>query len=266
MNIMQSVNSATNMLRGIGKALSMHKPELKVGFGIAGNVASLFWMYKKAPEIKEGIEEKDYVKAIKAASGPVSLSVASNVSIGSGFKDIKADLNTAATAAAMYDTMLTQRMNAEKEVLTKGKQQEVDHQIAKDIADKVSDSSYPIIDTGLGDSLIFDPLSKRLIRSDIGQLNDIFYELGTAVCCGERVYMDEFWSSIPNVLVTGYEHIAGFDLEKGIPSLRIEPVDRGPNAEIMHVMLWKNVVYFTNDDSYKLDGRYLDAPSNFIWQ
>ena len=246
MNIMKSVNDASKVLKTFGKTLSDHRPELKVGFGIAGNFLALFWMYKKAPEIKEGLEEKDYLKAAKAASAPVLTAIGSNVSIGSGFIDIKKDLNTAATAYAITDTMLQQRMTAEKEVLTKGKQQDVEHQIAKDIVETEGDleSKYPIFLTGQGNSLIYDPLSRRLFRGDIARVYDAFMPIAAAVTAGDRGYMDEFWSTFPGIPVIGYEHFAGFDIEKGIPELRLEPVDRGPNSEILHVMMWKNVAYF----------------------
>ena len=269
MNIMNSVNSATKILKAIGRAAQLHKPEIKVSFGIAGNIMAMYWMYKKAPDIKEGLEEKDYVKVAKAASGPVLTSIGSNLSIVSGVKDIRKDLDTAATAYAAYESMLSQRIAAEEKVLKKGKQQEIDHEIAKDIASTVSvdGSKYPIIETGMGNSLIYDPLSQRLFRADIAKIYDIFYEIGTAVSMGERVFMDDFWSSVSNIQPNGYEHSSGFDIECGVPNLTLEPVDRGPNTEILNVMLWKNVAYFTNSGIMeRIDRRYLDyATSTCPW-
>lgn len=262
MSIVKSLNAASGVLKRFGEFIGKHKPDTKVAVGIIGNAYAMYLVYKKAPEIKEGLEKKDYISVAKAAAAPVLTKVCADGLTISAVKDFHNDINAARTVASAAEAMNSLRVAAENEVLTKSKVQEVDHQIAKDISDHFDEGKYPIIDTGRGKSLIYDPLSQRLIRDDISKLYDNFYEIEKAVCCGERIFMNEFWDMVPKVPIQGLEYFSGFDLELGIPSMSIQVVDRGPNSEKFHVMVWKNVGYFLEDRTARIDRGYLGYDAN----
>lgn len=267
MNILKSVKNASKILKTVGEYARKHKPDTKIFAGIIGNAYAMYLTYKKAPEIKEGLENKDYIRVAKAVAAPVAVKVCSDGATLSAVKDFHNDISAAQAIASAADTMNSLRVAAENEVLTKGKVNEVDHQIAKDISAKIDEKRYPIIETGLGSTLIYDPVSQRLIRADIAKLYDIFKCcVSDAVACGERIFMADFWSDVPKIPIIAYEHYMGFDDQVGIPGMKIEAIDRGPETEKMHVMLWKNVACFIGNDAARIDRRYLENdPRNTFW-
>ena len=263
MNISKSIKSATDILKSFGRFMQKHKPDTKIFVGIAGNAYAMYLTYKKAPEIKEGLEKKDYIQVAKAVAAPIAAKVCSDGMTISAVKDFHNDINAAQAIAASADMLNSVRVAAENEVLAKGKVQEIDHQIAKDISDKIDEKKYPIIETGLGNTLIYDPVSQRLFRADIAKLYDIFKGcVSDPVMCGERIFVYEFWSEVPKIPIIAYEHFIGFDIQAGVPGMKIEAVDRGPEAEKMHVMIWKNLAYFLDDSFARIDRRYLENDAN----
>lgn len=184
-----------------GKAWGKKKsPEILLGVGIAGMVASTIWAVKATPKAMLLLEEKDEevdfqsmkkTKQIvevgkttwKVYVGPAILTMASiacligSNRIAAGRSAAYAALYaTASSGAKVLEDKIAEHLGTEKFEDVKSA---ADKEIVEAKAASIDDSL--VVDTGKGNTLFYDKLSGQLFYSDIEHVKTKLNELGATI-------------------------------------------------------------------------------------
>lgn len=169
-----------------------HNPEIMVGLGVAGMITSTALAVKATPKAIQLIEDKkaelgvtyltrkeiaeatwkQYVPAVGVGAASIACIVLGTT------KNIKRNTALAAVYAISENTLKEYRTKT-KEIVGEEKAREIDTEVSKSIARSRSaehpviietrDSEY-VINTGNGDTLIYDTFSGRYFRSSVNAI------------------------------------------------------------------------------------------------
>ena len=211
------------LINKITNGLKQHSPELLISAGIAGMATSTVLAVAATPKALQLMEDKKaelgvtYLtkkESIQAGWKPyipsIGLTIASATCIALGTSQSLKKNTALATMYALSETTLKEYQRKTVELVGEEKAKEIDREVAKarvrqqPIFVENSDSEY-VINTGEGDTLIYDTLSGRYFRSSknavdravnhvnkqlrneyIMTANDFYNELGipTVGACG----------------------------------------------------------------------------------
>ena len=235
-------NSIKMFAKNIGLSLQKSSPELLVGLGIAGMVATVVLAVKATPKAAELVEEEkkrqneklfeeakekgepnciqvtelkpaDTVKAAWKCYIPTAISGAISISCIIGGISLKASRYAAlATAYTISETKLKDYQEKVVETFGEKKEQEVRDAIAQDKVRKNPPIQQDVILTNKGNTLCYDANTGRYFRSSIEKIKDAEINLN-------RRLMDEMYISLNE-----------FYYELGLPTVKLGD-DLGWNIE-----------------------------------
>lgn len=171
--------SVSKFIESTRATLSKHSPEILMGFGIAGMVATTVLAVKATPKalvlIEEAACEKqdnltpvEVVKATWKCYIPAAVTCVASTACLIGSCSVSMRRNAALTAAyKLSDTALTEYREQVIESIGEKKEQTIQEKVNQKQIDNTPVEQDNVINTGRGNTLFLDPLSQRYFRSDL---------------------------------------------------------------------------------------------------
>ena len=223
-------SNLSQITKRVRNTLSEYSPEILIGIGISGMVATTFMAVKATPkalsimaEIKENHAEdtmkkamtKEIVKRVVPIYIPATITGAMSIACIIGASSVNARRNAAlATAYTLSDAALREYKDKVVETLGERKEEVIRDAIAKDKIDKDPVSNKEVIITGKGDTLCYDTMCKRYFRSDIDKLRKIENDLNRRMRDEMYISLNEFYYEVGlDDIAIGYEF--GWNIDRG---------------------------------------------------
>ena len=195
--------SMKTFLRNVKMSATKHRPEILIGFGIAGFVTTAVLAVKATPKAMKLIAEAEDKKfdnghgadlttteIIKTAWKPyvpAAITCVASIACVIGANSVNARRNAAlATAYQLSTAALSEYKNKVVETIGEKKEQIVREKISKDRVTQNPVSNNAVYITDKGESLFLEPISKRYFKSDIELIRGVVNTLN------ERLYSDPF--------------------------------------------------------------------------
>ena len=204
-------HSLTNLIKSFGSELSKHSPELLIGIGISGMIATtvlavratpkaIHLIQKKAKEEKcapEEIDNLDKVKLCWKCYIPAAITGVTSAACIIGANSVNARRNAALAAAyTLSDSAFREYKDKVIETIGEEKEQIVRDKVAKERIDKNPDVKSEIIMTDRGDTLCYDTLSGRYFYSDPYTIKQAVNELNETMLNDMYVSVNEFYDEL----------------------------------------------------------------------
>ena len=171
--------SVQKLIADARTAITKHSPEILMGFGIAGMVATTVLAVGATPKalrcIEDATEEKgddlspmEIVKATWKCYIPAAATCA--VATGCLIGSCSVSMRRNAALAAAYKlsaTALDEYHEQVVETIGEKKEKDIRDKVAQKQIDKTPVDEHNILNTGRGNTLFLDPLSQRYFRSDL---------------------------------------------------------------------------------------------------
>lgn len=205
--------SLSQFARDMRMSLSKHSPEILIGFGIAGMIATTVLAVKATPKALYLIDKKkqeldvDSLTAVETVKTtwkcyvPAAVTSVASIACLISSNSVNAKRNAAlATAYKLSETAFAEYRD--KTIETIGEKKE------KTIRDKVSEKQIKenpvnkpeIIVTGKGQTLCFDPFSHRYFYSSLDKINrainKLNHDIVTSPFSNDGVTLNDFYSEI----------------------------------------------------------------------
>ena len=161
-------------------AISKHSPEILMGFGIAGMVATTVLAVRATPKALRCIEEEkeelgtdiltplETVKATWKCYIPAAVTCVAATGCLIGSCSVSTRRHAAlATAYKLSETALDEYREQVIETIGEKKEQTIQEKVNQKQIDKTPVDEHNILSTGRGNTLFLDPLSQRYFRSDL---------------------------------------------------------------------------------------------------
>lgn len=237
-------NSIKMFAKNIGLSLQKSSPELLVGLGIAGMVATVVLAVKATPKAAELVEEEkkrqneklleeakekgepnciqvtelkpaDTVKAAWKCYIPTAISGAISISCIIGGISLKASRYAAlATAYTISETKLKDYQEKVVETFGEKKEQEVRDAIAQDKVRKNPPIQQDVILTNKGNTLCYDANTGRYFRSSIEKIKDAEINLNRRLMDEMYISLNEFYYELGLPVVKLGDDL-GWNIEDG---------------------------------------------------
>lgn len=199
----------SDMTKSVRTTLSKHSPEILVGIGISGMVATTILAVRATPKalvlIEEAKREKESdsltpVETIQAAWKcyiPAAVTGMASIACIIGSNSVNAKRSAAlATAYTLSENALREYKDKVVETIGEKKEKEVRNAIAKDKIEKNPVSSNEVILTKKGDTLCYDVLSGRYFKSDIEKLKRCMNEINRQILNDGSASLNDFYYEI----------------------------------------------------------------------
>lgn len=199
----------SDMAKSVRTTLSKHSPEILVGIGISGMVATTILAVRATPKalilIEEAKREKESdsltpVETIQAAWKcyiPAAVTGMASIACIIGSNSVNAKRSAAlATAYTLSENALREYKDKVVETIGEKKEKEVRNAIAKDKIEKNPVSSNEVILTKKGDTLCYDVLSGRYFKSDIEKLKRCMNEINRQILNDGSASLNDFYYEI----------------------------------------------------------------------
>lgn len=199
----------SDMAKSVRTILSKHSPEILVGIGISGMVATTILAVRATPKalvlIEEAKREKESdsltpVETIQAAWKcyiPAAVTGMASIACIIGSNSVNAKRSAAlATAYTLSENALREYKDKVVETIGEKKEKEVRNAIAKDKIEKNPVSSKEVILTKKGDTLCYDVLSGRYFKSDIEKLKRCMNEINRQILNDGSASLNDFYYEI----------------------------------------------------------------------
>lgn len=199
----------SDMAKSVRTTLSKHSPEILVGIGISGMVATTILAVRATPKalvlIEEAKREKESdsltpVETIQAAWKcyiPAAVTGMASIACIIGSNSVNAKRSAAlATAYTLSENALREYKDKVVETIGEKKEKEVRNAIAKDKIEKNPVSSNEVILTKKGDTLCYDALSGRYFKSDIEKLKRCMNEINRQILNDGSASLNDFYYEI----------------------------------------------------------------------
>lgn len=221
----------SKILSSIRTSAAKHSPEILMGIGIAGMVATSVMAVRATPKALRLIEDKkaktkeekltpiETVKITWICYLPAVITGGVSIACLIGANSVNARRNAAlATAYTLSESALKEYQEKVVETIGEKKEQSVRDAIAKDKMEKNPVTNHEIIITNKGNTLCFDVVSGRYFKSDIEKLKKAVNELNRRMRDEMYISLNEFYYEI------GLNGISiGDDLGWNIDNGYIEP-------------------------------------------
>lgn len=239
----------SKIARDVRLSLTKHSPEILIGIGVTGMIATTVMAVRATPKALRLVEEKkqelevdsltpvETVKATWKCYIPAAVTGVTSIACIIGSNSVNAKRNAAlATAYKLSETAFSEYRDKAVEVIGEKKE--------KTIRDKVSEKQIKdnpvnktdIIVTGKGQTLCFDPFSHRYFYSNLEKINraanKLNYKINTSPFFNDGVTLNDFYDEI-GIPRTETGDSLGWTLDTGLieiyPSAQI--VDEGEDHE-----------------------------------
>lgn len=204
-------NSLAKLAKDFGKSLSKHSPEILVGLGISGMVATTILAVRATPKAIKLIEQKadeegclpseikvtEKVKLCWKCYIPAAISGVTSVACIIGANSVNARRNAALAAAyTLSDSALHEYRDAVVDTIGEEKEKIVHEKVAKKHLEKNPDTNADVIVTERGDTLCYDSLSGRYFYSDPESIREAVNDLNECMLNDIYVSLNEFYDNL----------------------------------------------------------------------
>ena len=182
-----------------------HATKLLAGLAIGSEAAALYLTAKEAPVVKEKLDamppdatKMDKFKvAAKGYAPAAAAAVLSVVSIGLGVTVGEHQKTMLAVAGSAYQTAAAKYQEALMKKGGKEEVEKVERELAEEkVTHQTPNEKLPIIATGKGDELIFDPLSGRLFTSSWDEVEKASIRLNKQIFGSIWVSVNEWYAEL----------------------------------------------------------------------
>ena len=204
-------HSLANVAKGIGSVLSKHSPEILVGAGISGMIATTILAVRATPKAIRLIEDKAFeegcrpseikktekVKLCWKCYIPAAITGVTSIACVIGAQSVNARRNAALAAAyALSDSTLREYREKVVETIGEEKEKIVRDKIAEERIKKNPDTNAEVISTDRGDTLCYDTLSGRYFYSDPESIRQAVNDLNETMLNDMYVSLNEFYDNL----------------------------------------------------------------------
>lgn len=199
----------SKILLSIRTSAAKHSPEILMGIGIAGMVATSVMAVRATPKALRLIEDKkaetneekltpiETVKTTWTCYLPAVITGGVSVACLIGANSVNTRRNAAlATAYTLSESALKEYQEKVVETIGEKKEQSVRDAIAKDKLEQNPVTNREVIITDKGDTLCFDAISGRYFKSDIEKLKKAVNELNRRMRDEMYISLNEFYYEI----------------------------------------------------------------------
>lgn len=199
----------SKILSSIRTSAAKHSPEILMGIGIAGMVATSVMAVRATPKALRLIEDKkaetneekltpiETVKTTWKCYLPAVITGGVSVACLIGANSVNTRRNAAlATAYTLSESALKEYQEKVVETIGEKKEQSVRDAIAKDKLEQNPVTNHEVIITDKGDTLCFDAVSGRYFKSDIEKLKKAVNELNRRMRDEMYISLNEFYYEI----------------------------------------------------------------------
>lgn len=199
----------SKILSSIRTSAAKHSPEILMGIGIAGMVATSVMAVRATPKALRLIEDKkaetneekltpiETVKTTWKCYLPAVITGGVSVACLIGANSVNTRRNAAlATAYTLSESALKEYQEKVVETIGEKKEQSVRDAIAKDKLEQNPVTNREVIITDKGDTLCFDAVSGRYFKSDIEKLKKAVNELNRRMRDEMYISLNEFYYEI----------------------------------------------------------------------
>lgn len=233
----------SNVFRGVARSVKKHSPEILTGIGIAGMIATTVTAVSATPKAlrlidQKEIEEKRRLKPVEVVKTtwkcyiPSAVTGVMSVACLIGASSVNLRRNAALTAAyTLSETALKEYQDKTVEVVGEKKEQEIRDAVATEqLRNSPTIRPEEIIDTGLGKTLFFDPLSGRKFWSDVEVIRKAENDLNRRMRDEVNLSLNEFYVGLglPEVDPSVGDSL-GWDIDKGYIELAYSWIVDPPN-------------------------------------
>ena len=175
---MSKLNLAS-IAKSLQSTVSKHSPEILTGLGVAGMVVTVVMAVRATPkaimlinekECEQHVEKlpkKEVVKTCWKCYVPTAVTGATSIACLIGASSVNARRITALSAAyQLSESALTEYKNKVVETIGEKKEQTVREKVSEERVKQIPANSE-VYNTGRGETLFLDPLSKRVFKSDV---------------------------------------------------------------------------------------------------
>ena len=231
-------SNVASFFKSTRAAIVKHSPEILTGIGIAGMITTTVLAVKATPKALELVEEAKkvertdaltLVETVKVAWRPyIPAAVTCTVSIAClvGASSVSARRNAAlATAYKLSETALTEYREQVVETVGEKKEQAIREKVGQKQIEKNYADTSEVQETGSGDTLFLEPLSKRFFKSDRSKVEKAENLLNKRMIHDfiGTVSLNEFYDEIGldrtdlgDVMGWNTEHLIDLDITPGI--------------------------------------------------
>lgn len=201
---MKAINFST-LSKTIGTTMTKYSPEILLGFGIAGMVATTITAVKATPKavkiiesLAEENEEKptksEIVKATWKLYLPSVITGALSVACLIGSNSVNVRRNAALAAAyTLSESALKEYKGKVLETIGEKKEKEIVDAIAQDRINANPVSKNEVIFTGSGDTMCYDPIGGRYFHSDRTKIERAEIEINRRLLVEDYISLNEFY-------------------------------------------------------------------------
>lgn len=193
----------TNLFKGLKPWVAKHEPEILMGMGVSGFIFSTVWGIKatvkavkkveKAKEEMGTITKKEVIRLVWKDYIPVAVSLGLSIPAVISSNRVSNRRNAALAAAfSISERTLQEYQDKTREIVGDKKNQEIKEAVS---AERISTAGSPILVTGDGDHLFYEPITGRYFKSTWGKILKAANELNADALtsnCGEITLTDWF--------------------------------------------------------------------------
>lgn len=208
-----NTQAISNFARDVRLTLSKHSPEILIGIGITGMIATTVLAVKATPKALYLIEEKkaelevdkltpvETVKTTWKCYAPAAVTGVASIACIVGSNSVNARRNAAlATAYKISETAFSEYKAAALETVGEKKERSIRDKVSEKQIKENPVSKSEVIVTGKGQTLFFDPHSHRYFYSSIDKINrainKLNHKINTSPFCNDGATLNEFYDEI----------------------------------------------------------------------
>lgn len=225
----------TDLTKSISSAVSKHAPEVLMGLGIAGMVASTILAVKSTPKAIKLVEAKkkelkkeeltagEIIKTTWKCYIPATAAAGASVACLLGSSSIAGKRNAALlTAYKLAETAHKEYKEKVIEVIGEKKEEKVKEKLAQDKLANTPYNSQTVILTNNGNTLFMDYASGQYFRSDIGQVDKTINELNRKMYTEGYISLNQYYSAL-GLEHTQFGDYMGWNLDRGYIDIDRKP-------------------------------------------
>lgn len=249
-------------LSSLGNFADKHSPEILLGIGLGGMVATIMLAIKATPKAMDSINKKKKEKSkdkldFKETVGatwkyyiPVLLTgiTASACIIGSNAIKTKRNYALAALATAS-ETALKSYTEKVIETVGEKKEREIRNQVSQSIIDERPIRNNEVLITSKGNTLFYDPKSDRYFTSDWDQIAKIENQINFRLRSEHFIPLNELYYSLGlNPIDCG--KLLGWSIDKGLLEFKGPDVCLTPDKRAAIVLVYDVVDKYEHDQNF----------------
>ena len=201
----------SKVAKDLGTVLSKHRPEILIGVGVSGMIATIVLAVRATPKAIELIEQKaddencfpceiknvEKIKLCWKLYLPAAITGVASIACVIGAQSVNARRNAALAAAyALSDSTLREYRDKVIETIGEEKEKVVREKVAEEHLKKNPDTNAEVIVTNRGETLCYDSLSGRYFYSDPETIRQAVNDLNETMLNDMYVSLNEFYDNL----------------------------------------------------------------------